>query len=1420
MSFAWDSFRLQELYTARKELEERGQTLAPDLVASIQFVLGRENYRQNHLDAAIDNYQQSLNFWRQNGDQQRQGMLLVHLGLCYKQRAILNRAENQHHWETARQYFQQSLDVFEQANRPDIVASFIGQLGEILRCLRRWDELQVLAQKSLPLHQTYPNPARLARDYGFLAEIELEQENWSEVNQLALQALQALDEAPDDQRQRLGLYLLLLAQSQRHLNQMSAGVASLERAKAESNPQDDPSLYIHILDVLRGFYFEQKGYIKAFAIKQEQRSVESQYGFRAFIGAGRLQPRPQPKSSSLLPTERQETIAQEVIAQEIAASDRKYDIDRLVQRVSRDNFRLTIIHGPSGVGKSSTVNAGLVPTLKHKIINTRDVLPISLAHSINWDNWEKSLGQYLVEALAAEGESLSTPPDSANAILEQLRRNEERNLLTVLIFDQFEEFFIGFDQPVARQPFFEFLSHCFRIPYVKVILVIREDYIHFLLEYERLPNANEIGQDILNRANRYELGNFTSDDTRSIIQGLTERSQFHLEPALVDELVRDLAEDLGEVRPIELQIVGAQLQAENITTLAQYQEWGPKAQLVQRYLAEVVEDCGPENRRAAELVLYLLTGENDTRPSKTRAEIENDLKLMAAELAAEAGKLDLVLRIFVESGLVFLLPEVPANRYQLVHDYLVTFIRQQEPKVAELIAELESERQQRKLTEQDLERAQQRIRIGSIAVLISALAVILVGGVTVLQFQEAQIRRQEAELERQGAELERRGWLVLQQFKSQPLQSLVNAMDIGRELNRLAKERPLLDNPASSPIFALQQILASIRAQNQILGHKGPVYGVSFSPDGQSLATASADGTAQLWDLQGNSRTEFRGHRGSVRSISFSPDGQSLATASADGTARLWDLQGNSRTEFKGHQGDVNGVSFSPDGQSLATASADSTARLWNLQGKSLVEFKGHQGEVRAVSFSPEGQYLATASADGTARLWDLQGNSLAEFEGHQGDVNGVSFSPDGQRLATAGVDLTARLWNLEGKLLEEFIGHRGPVRSISFSPDGQSLATVGADWTARLWHFQGKQLLEFKGHQEEIYDISFSADGQRLATASGDGSAYLWNLQPKQLANFRDDNPAPLRDARFSPDGQRIAAVAVDGGVRLWEVEDKEQQPVKFQGHNTVIFDVSFSPTGESLATASRDGTARLWDLKSKQLAEFKANSGPVWSTSFSPDGELLATGSDDGSAHLWDLQGNLLAELTGHTAPVLSIGFSHDGHLLATGSTDTTVRLWDLEGHLINTLEGHNAPVKSIDFSPKEEQLATASADGNVHLWNFQGQLIKSFPAHANPIHSIRFSSDGLQLATASADGTSRLWDLQGRLLAEFVDQGGAIRSADFDPNGQRIAIALENGSVSLWGVDEDLDALLGRGCQWLKDFLVTRSGAQAVLSVCQDS
>ncbi|NEP33875.1 hypothetical protein [Moorena sp. SIO3B2] len=702
---------------------------------------------------------------------ERQGIVLFYIGLCYFQQGEKSREpENCLYWNDARRLFQECLDRFEQLNRHDLVTKFINQLGEVMQRLEDWDDLYHLAHNALGLQQRQillgaQGLAPLkAQAYGFLAEVALNQSRWQEAKQNAQKALDTIgkvsygvaEEGTEETQEtestegtkpslnsgvsiqdnalqtmhslQTSLYLLLLAQSEQRLGHPEAALQHLEQARVIA-PQDNPRFYTRILQGLRSrsgrlgksLYFQQGQYLQAFQLKQYQQSLAQQYGWGGFIGAGGLQPRQGIRlvglPTNLIGAQRLAPLEEEnpeTIALEIAQSGRQQDVNRLIERIGSNDYRLIVIHGESGVGKSSLVNGGLVPGLKQTVIGTEDVLPVVMAV---YSNWVEELGRLLVEALTGinietlHGTSLQSP----DIIIQQLRQNEQHNLRTVLIFDQFEDFFFVYLDKAQRRQFFEFLEECVTSPSVKVILSMREDYLHYLLECERAPWSGSpnpmasmeiIGNDILSKHVRYPLGNFSRDDAKSVIEQVTKQSSFDLEPALIEELVQDLAGELSEVRPMELQIVGAQLQAESITTLEHYWERGSKQGLMARYLTGVVEDCGPENQQVAELVLYLLTDETGNRPLKTKAELAN-------HLGTEADKLELVLRIIVESELVVKVPDSVAERYQLMHDDMVSYLRQPALKLDELITKLKQAEQAKQGLANSNQKASHQIRIGS-----------------------------------------------------------------------------------------------------------------------------------------------------------------------------------------------------------------------------------------------------------------------------------------------------------------------------------------------------------------------------------------------------------------------------------------------------------------------------------------------------------------------------------------------------------------------------------------------------------------------------------------------------------------------------------------------------------------------------------
>jgi WD40 repeat protein len=478
-------------------------------------------------------------------------------------------------------------------------------------------------------------------------------------------------------------------------------------------------------------------------------------------------------------------------------------------------------------------------------------------------------------------------------------------------------------------------------------------------------------------------------------------------------------------------------------------------------------------------------------------------------------------------------------------------------------------------------------------------------------------------------------------------------------------------------------------------GHASGVSCVTFSPDGQRLASGSDDGTIKLWDantdaenltqrawIQRNrpaSEAEILTFRGDSRvsAVAFSPDGERLASASADSRVKVWNVtDGAEMLTMRGHQGSVYSVSFGPDGQRLTSAGDDGTVKLWDASsGVEILTLRGHKGSVHSVAFSPNGQRLGSSSSDLTIKLWDAHSSSeVLTLHAHTGVVNAVAFSPDGQRLASASPDDTVRLWDATSGAevvtlrftTDSYPNPKPPfcwVKSIAFTPDGRGLASAWRDGSVKLSNTaNGAERFTQWMHKGHVPSVALSPDGRRLASAS-DKTIKVWDAASGSEVLLLLGHTGSVCSVTFSPDGQRLASGSWDKTVKLWDAVTGAEI-LTLRGHTHWVNSVSFSPDGQHLASASSDKTVKLWDVTGgAEMRTLSGHTDYVTSVTFSPNGQRLASASSDRTVKIWDAtSGAEILTLRGHTNDVTSVAFNSDGQRLASASYDGTVRLWDV--------------------------------------------------------------------------------------------------------------------------------------------------------------
>ncbi|MFJ5924952.1 trypsin-like peptidase domain-containing protein [Kitasatospora sp. NPDC092948] len=1091
--------------------------------------------------------------------------------------------------------------------------------------------------------------------------------------------------------------------------------------------------------------------------------------------------------------------------------------------------RVVLLLGPSGSGKSSLVQAGVLPAL------AAGRLPGS-------DRWRQVLtrpGPDLPAALAragrppaeAGGTGANTPGGTADGV---------RESRVVLVVDQFEEILAPSAGPQALHALAWITAAIRSNATLSVILVMRDDFY---------PRLSALAPDLLEAALQARgvlnvPATLSTSDLDAIVTGPARDLDTSFDPGLAEQIIADvLALNPRTAGTPDAPVTVLPLLEVALTRLWErrldhdgrlthdaYRRIGavtgaltdwcdtalrelttPQRQIARRILTALVrpadaslnipaarqqlplgelrelatDNATPDALRAVDEVLAVLSRHRIVTTDRVHDSGRPDgvEGTAVAELVHDALIRDWdTLRRWVEQDLRF---HDWLHRARQQHTRWQEHRNPQDLPTGTLLAEGTDWSNHRRLPgglddflaagrhrQQAAARRSQRLN----TVLATALALALIAsGVAFWQQQSAVAARQIAVAAQQVANAQR---LTAQ---SRQLAAQSAALTVSKpELAALLAVAAYNTSPTAEAAAALSAGAHFPLRRRLSVSSTGGVDSVEFSRDGH-LVTGSSGNTVQLWDVTtGKATGSLPGDPGSrsATSAAFSPDGHTVGTASAHGAVQLWDTT-TGRTETLTHDaGTTSAVVFSPDGRTLATGGKDGQVQLWDTAtGKATATPPRHTDVVWSVVFSPNGHTLATGGESGPVQLWDMV-TGKTTFTGQRGRVWSVAFSPDGRTLATSGENGFVRLWDTAtGAGLATFTGYTGIERSVAFSHDGRTLAIGCDDGIVRFW------------------DTTVGTTAAATATVASHTGA--------------------VRSVAFSDDDHTLATGGEDGSARLWDT-DAIKAVTTFTGHISSVRSVAFGPGGHTLATASSDGSVRLWDATTGKttatlvLTPVTDNIESVESAVFSPDGRILAIASIDGSVRLWDPATNRTTDLidpTGHISSVRSVVFGGPGgRLLATAGSDGSVRLWDTDtGANLATLSSVTDNVdsaKSVAFNPDGHTLTIAGIDGSVRLWdpaaNRTTDLVDPTD-QTSSVRSVALSPGGRILATAGSDGSVRLWHTDTRKTTELADFTDAVDSVVFGgPDGLILATAGSDGSVRLWDTDTgaNLATFTGRG------------------------
>ncbi len=1114
-------------------------------------------------------------------------------------------------------------------------------------------------------------------------------------------------------------------------------------------------------------------------------------------------------------------------------------VDELVDRLAEARF--VCVAGPSGSGKSSLVQAGLLYALKQGRI----------AKSEHWLYTTASPSTEPLEELArAAARAGKTPAaaeyirkyaaQDATALCTQIETllSHDRQQRFVLYVDQFEELFTQTRSESERTAFLAQLTTAAETADCRTIVIvsIRSDFLSQCSAYPAL-------RELINRQ-FFLVGEMQPEELEQAIVQPALAVGANVEPDLIDKIAAEMEGEPGALPLMEFALRDlfesetAKKQAGDTVTLTldAYMRRGGIRKALRRHADRVFKTLTPDQQMLARSLFTFLVevgvGAQPTRRSATVKTLQHlgqpqavdavlqtlaDARLLTTSSPGngDAGTVTVaherllsswpwLEKLIDENRETIYLQNIVARdaaewakndrdvsylyagaRLATIEEMLSDKRVQPSELSLEFIEGSVAEARRKSLAEAETHRKELarekmlRNRLRLLLVMALALLAVMVGATIFIQARNKllQVKTLEAEVNQLVAET-RYSLSLVNPDTQQALRDGIQA---------LSKATELSGEPRYAAEDVVHDVLQQARLESTI--PLDNYFIQDMDQAGGLFAGAASDGSIRLWQADETGL--------------LMPQGPLYCDASAT----------------------ANKVALG--GRRVAVATESGMVCVWNLDAKEWV-FRQRINST-SLDLSDDGQTLATASLD-WVRVWDMaNGEQIDDFHSGVGVIFDIDFQHTGSLLvALARTGIVVRDYRSHSAVWENDPDE--PASQFSIGLSGHLVLSNDDTWMAvtrdeeiLVWK---QQFADGNSSNYSIYDrlntahsatitaASFSANGECLATASDDQTVKIWETETRRLRFVLSGHVATPTSVVFgsSPPataasdasmcGTELFSAGEDKTIKRWNV-GSSRDLLSVAISKAFVESIAANPNPDIPLMAAVDGNGflTLVDYATGRIrTQQHIHSTRGNHVAFSPrDVRYVASASDDHDVVVYDtVEGREYARFDAHTGAIQAVAFSPIGSVVASGGGDRIIKFWDIYTHQqARTPISVTWPIWSLEFDPTGEIIAIGTEKDLRILDAGTGKemIILDADKDGERILDIEFSSKGNWLAAANERGTVDIWQLpetfEGSYLTNpmksLLSSSGAVYSLALSPNGKLLAATTDKGEILVYQTED---------------------------------